>query len=146
MIHINRPANNYLFLFDISSPDRIRVVRHDSTSSANMDGLNPSVLTGAAVQRSGVFPTLCSLLSPQLDEPTISIGNISPVRSPGVLDEPVVHAVIVSAIAHQGDSVVNSDIGVIVASIKHTTRVKTPVISSNRGRERSCICTVFILS
>merc|ERR1719234_2438775 len=106
---------------------RVRVVRHNSTSAAHLNGLNASINTAAAVQGRGVNGALWGRLSVKPD-----VATLAPGGSPRVLDQPEVALSWVSSVSNKGDGVVHNHVAVVVTSIKDTAMVGAPVRRSHR--------------
>ena len=85
-----------------------------------MDSLHTSVNAARAVQRMVVSAALGLSVPPELDVSPIHV--IAPASAPGVLDEPVVALGGVSPVTDQQHRVVDNNVLVIIAAVKHTLK------------------------
>ena len=103
-----------------------------------MDRVHSTINTSGPIQRRIVSAAHWLRPSPKLDvAKVVLIEDITPGCAPAVLDQPIVSFIGIGAISDQEDSVVDNNILVIVAAIKHSAPIKTPVRGSHGSRQRT---------
>ena len=105
----------------VVSPQGVVCVKEDAALTTHVLLVRPGPAhTRRAVHGGGVSPALRLRVPPQPD-----VAVLAPEVAPAVPDDPV-STIRVGAIAHELDSVVHGDVGVIVAAVIDTALIASP--------------------